>query len=334
MTEALAGATTGKVARDRLDVSRSQAVRRFKWMILLPLMLMLFSLLTPVLLLQLYFSFHQWTVYLSSWWNADFVGLDIFQSVFTDPRFGWAVLRSLAFAGGSTVGCFVLGFLLAYLVYRPFRGQALYYAMFIVPMLTVPIVIAYTGQMLLDRNGPLNDILSRLSGHDIRVLWLSNPDMALLTVTLLDIWNWTPFSFIIMLAGLSSLPKEPVEAAQILGASAWQIFWEVQLPLLRPVILLALVLRFLDAMGSFPIIWGLLQGGPGTATETLGIYIYITTWQDFNVSLGAAQSYITMVMMVVIVLAAIRLLRREKRTLDTMYAKPREGGPADTGATA
>src|SRR5581483_11511543 len=185
-----------------------------------------------------------------------------------DPRFGWAVLRSLAFAGGSTLGCFVVGFLLAYLIYRPFRGQALYYALFILPMLTVPIVIAYTGQMLLDRNGPLNDILSRLTGHDIQVLWLSNPDIALLTVTLLDIWNWTPFSFIIMLAGLSSLPKEPIEAAQILGASAWRIFWEVQLPLLRPVILLALVLRFLDAMGSFPIIWGLLQGGPGTATST------------------------------------------------------------------
>ena len=84
--------------------------------------------------------------------------------------------------------------------------------------------------------------------------------------------------------------------------------------------------RFLDAMGAFPVIWGLLQGGPGTATETVGIYIYITTWQDFNVSLGAAQSYITMVMMVVIVLAAIRLLRREKHSLDTMYTKPREAG--------
>jgi multiple sugar transport system permease protein len=326
MTEALANPVPVDAAAGRLDVSRSQAVRRFKWMILAPLLIMLFSLLTPVLLLQLYFSFHQWTVYLSSWWNADFVGLDIFESVFTDPRFGWAVLRSLAFAGGSTIGCFVLGFLLAYLIYRPFRGQALYYALSIVPMLTVPIVIAYTAQMLLDRSGPLNDILSRLSGHDVHVLWLSNPDLALLTVTLLDIWNWTPFSFIIMLAGLSSLPKEPVEAAQILGASSWRIFWEVQVPLLRPVILLALVLRFLDAMGAFPVIWGLLQGGPGTATETVGIYIYITTWQDFNVSLGAAQSYITMVMMVVIVLAAIRLLRREKHSLDTMYTKPREAG--------
>src|ERR1044071_9521048 len=194
MTEIPAGATAVRVVPDRLDVSRSQAVRRFKWILLLPLVLMLFSLLTPVLLLQLYFSFHQWTVYLSSWWNADIVGLDIFESVFTDPRFGWAVLRSLAFAGGSTIGCFVLGFLLAYLIYRPFRGQALYYALFIVPMLTVPIVIAYTAQILLDRSGPVNDILSRLSGHDVQVLWLSNPEIALLTVTLLDIWNWTPFS--------------------------------------------------------------------------------------------------------------------------------------------
>ena len=328
MAEALIGTAPIEAVPSRREASRSRGLRRFKWMILAPLALMLFSLLTPTLLLQLYFSFHQWTVYLSSWWNADFVGFEIFRNVFTDPRFGWAVLRSLGFAGGSTFGCFVFGFLLAYLIYRPFRGQALYYALFILPMLTVPIVIAYTGQMLLDRNGPLNDILSRLTGQDIQVLWLSNPDIALLTVTLLDIWNWTPFTLIIMLAGLSSLPKEPVEAAQILGASSWRIFWEVQLPLLRPVILLALVLRFLDAMGSFPIIWGLLQGGPGTATETLGIYIYITTWQDFNVSLGAAQSYITMIIMVVIVLAGIRLLRREKRSLDSIYDKPAEAGEA------
>jgi multiple sugar transport system permease protein len=326
MAEILAGGVPAESASRRREVSRRRAVRRFKWIILSPLVLLLFSLLTPVLMLQLYFSFHQWTVYLSSWWNADFVGFDIFQSVFTDPRFGWAVLRSLVFAGGSTIGCFVLGFLLAYLIYRPFRGQALYYALFILPMLTVPIVISYTAQMLFDRSGPLNDLLSKLSGQNVQILWLSNPDIALLTVTLLDIWNWTPFSFIIMLAGLASLPEEPIEAAQILGASSWRIFWEVQVPLLRPVILLALVLRFLDAMGAFPIIWGLLQGGPGTATETVGVYIYITTWQDFNVSLGAAQSYVVMVMMVVIVLAGIKLLQKEKRSLDKIYAKPRETG--------
>ena len=107
MAEVLAGAVPAGTTAGRREISRSRAVRRFKWMILLPLVLLLFSLLTPVLLLQLFFSFHQWTVYLSSWWSADFVGFDIFKNVFTDPRFGWAVLRSLAFAGGSTIGCFV-----------------------------------------------------------------------------------------------------------------------------------------------------------------------------------------------------------------------------------
>ena len=110
MTEVVAGGVQGAAAPGRRGVSRNRAVRRFKWMILAPLLLLLFSLLTPTLLLQLYFSFHQWTVYLTTWWNADFVGFDVFTGVFTDPRFGWAVVRSLAFAGGSTIGCFVTGF--------------------------------------------------------------------------------------------------------------------------------------------------------------------------------------------------------------------------------
>ena len=100
----------------------------------------------------------------------------------------------------------------------------------------------------------------------------------------------------------------------------------MQLPLLRPVILLALVLRFLEAMAEFPKTWALLQGGPGTATETLPIYIFLTTWQYFEISKGAAMSYIVMLLMIVIVLIAIRLLRREKRALDAMYAQREAGG--------
>ena len=113
--------------------------------------------------------------------------------------------------------------------------------------------------------------------------------------------------------------EEPIEAAEILGASKWRIFWEVQLPLLRPVILLALVLRFLEAMAEFPKTWSLFQGGPGSATETLPVYIFMTTWQYFQISKGAAMSYIVMLLMIVIVLIAIHLLRREKRSLDQMY---------------
>jgi multiple sugar transport system permease protein len=301
------------------EMTQVRAIRRFKWLALLPILLVFAIVLLPALALQLYFSFFSWTVYLGSWWDAEFVGLGMFEEVLTDPRLGWAIVRSLYFSVGSTVGCFVIGFGLALLMYRPFRGNGLYYIIFILPMLTVPIVIAYTGEMLLYQKGPVNGILSVILGHDINVTWLANADLALTTVMLMEIWNWTPFSFIIMMAGLASLPKEPQEAAQILGANRWQIFWEVQVPLLKPVILLALILRFLEAMAEYPKTWSLFQGGPGSATETVPVYIYLTTWSYFEISKGAAMSYVVMMMMVVIVLAAIWLLRREKSNLDRMY---------------
>ncbi len=325
MTAAVAGAAEARAMPVSREVSRSREVRRFRWAVLAPLIALFVLVLLPVLILQLYFSFHQWTVYLGSWWEAEFVGLDMFEEVFTDARFGWAILRSLAFATASTLGCFVIGFALAYLMHKPFRGQAFYYIIFILPMLTVPIVVAYTAEMLLYQSGPVNDIISRFTGTDFKVAWLSNPDFALTAVGILEIWNWTPFTFIIMLAGLSAIPKEPIEAAEILGASRWRIFWEVQLPLLRPVIFLALVLRFLEAMAEFPKTWALFQGGPGTATETIPVYIHLTTWQYFQISKGAALSYAVMVLMMVIVLVAIALLQREKKALDAMYEKPGDG---------
>jgi multiple sugar transport system permease protein len=307
------------------ELSRERAIRRFRWSILGPLIALLVLVLLPVLFLQLYFSFHQWTVYLGSWWDAEYVGLDLFAEVLTEPRFGWAVMRSLLFATGSTLGCFLVGFTLAYLMHKPFPGQALYYTIFILPMLTVPVVVAYTAEMLLYQSGPINDLISRATGIEFKPMWLTNPDIALPTVMLLEIWNWVPFSFIIMLAGMSAIPKEPIEAARILGAPNWRIFWEVQLPLLRPVIVLALVLRFLEAMAEFPKTWALLQGGPGTATETLPVYIFLTTWQYFQISKGAAMSYIVMLLMIIIVLIAIRLLRREKRSLEAIYAQAAAG---------
>jgi multiple sugar transport system permease protein len=209
-------------------------------------------------------------------------------------------------------------------MYRPFRGQAFYYILFILPMLTVPIVIAYTGEMLLYQKGPVNDLLSSILGRQVNILWLANADTALLTVMVLEVWNWVPFSFIIMMSGLAALPDEPIEAAKILGASKWRVFVEIQLPLLRPVIVLALILRFLEAIAEFPKAWSLFQGGPGSATETIPTYLYIVTWQYFEISKGAAMSYVILLIMVAIVLLAIQILRREKIGLDQIYDSRKE----------
>lgn len=320
----------GMVARGgRREVTRARGIRRFKTIVLTPMGVLIFFILTPAFLLQLYFSLNQFSIFsagdnpsfMSYFEASEWIGFELYEAVFTDVKFGNAIVRSLLFSVGATLGCFVLGFGLALLMYRPFRGQAVYYIFFILPMLTVPIVIAYTGEMLLYQNGPINDVLSRLSGYRVEAQFLYKQDVALMTIMFMEIWNWTPFSFIIMMAGLGSLPKEPQEAAQILGAGKFRIFWEVQLPLLRPVILLALILRFLESMAEFPKTYGLLQGGPGSATETLPVYIFINTWQYFDISYGAALSYVTLLLMMVIVYGAIWLLRREKRNLDAMYTQ-------------
>jgi|TARA_B110000438_G_C15815034_1_gene651550 multiple sugar transport system permease protein len=310
---------TGNANTSKREMTRAKAIRRFKWLTISPVVIVFLVVLMPALILQLYFSVFGWTVYLGSWWDAEFVGFELFEEVLTDERLGWAIVRSLYFSFGSTIGCFVVGFGLALLMYRPFKGNAFYYIMFIIPMLTVPIVVAYTGEMLLYQKGPLNGILSFIFGRDINIIWLADADLALTTVMLMEIWNWTPFSFIIMIAGLASLPKEPQEAAQILGAGKLRVFYEIQLPLLRPVILLALILRFLEAMAEYPKIWSLFQGGPGSSTETIPVLIYLTTWNYFEISKGAAMSYVIMLLMIAIVLAAIWVLRREKSNLDQMY---------------
>ena len=310
---------TGNSAMSKREMTRAKAIKKFKWLTISPVVIVFLVVLMPALILQLYFSFFGWTVYLGSWWDAEFVGFELFEEVLTDERLGWAIIRSLYFSFGSTIGCFIVGFGLALLMYRPFKGNAFYYIMFIIPMLTVPIVVAYTGEMLLYQKGPLNGILSFIFGRDINIMWLADADLALTTVMLMEIWNWTPFSFIIMIAGLASLPKEPQEAAQILGAGKLRVFFEIQLPLLRPVILLALILRFLEAMAEYPKIWSLFQGGPGSATETIPVLIYLTTWNYFEISKGAAMSYVIMLLMIAIVLAAIWVLRREKSNLDQMY---------------
>ncbi|MBT5945643.1 MAG: sugar ABC transporter permease [Rhodospirillaceae bacterium] len=314
--------------------TRAQGIRRFKWAVLTPFLALMLFILMPAFVLQGYFSFFAFSIFdagdntgFSSYFEAsEWVGLDLWADALSDDKFGFAIIRSLLFATGVTVGCFILGFMLALLMYRPFRGQGVYYIFFILPMLTVPIVIAYTGEMILYQNGPLNDILSILTQTRVEAQFLYKQEVALTSIALLEIWNWTPFSFIIMMAGLASLPKEPQEAAQILGANKWRIFWEVQVPLLRPVILLALILRFLESMAEFPKTWGLLQGGPGSATETVPVYIFINAWQFFDISYGAVLSYLILFMMAAIVMSAIWLLRREKKSLDAMYdSKPQEG---------
>lgn len=278
-------------------------------------------LTVPVIFFQIYFSLHQWTAYLGDWWQADFVGLDNFAEVLTDPRFYWSLARSLIFAGSSTILCLLIGFILAYLMRDPFPGRGLFYLLFITPMLIVPIAIGYTFEMLLVEKGPLNQLLGWITRREIHVSWFAEAIPAFLSIVFIEVWNWTPFVFILMLAGLSGMPREPIEAAKVLGAGRVQIFFHVELPLLRPVIVLALILRFLEALGEYPKVWSLTRGGPGSYTETMPVYLYVTSWQHFNISKAATISYLVLLIVAAIVYLCVRILLREKRALETLYRR-------------
>ena len=287
--------------------------RRYKWTILPVVAVPVLFLAAPIIFFQIYFSLHQWTAYLGDWWEENFA------DVLGDERFHWSLVRSLIFAGASTVLCLLIGFTLAYLMREPFRGRGLFYLLFITPMLIVPIAIGYNFEMLLVEKGPLNQMLGWITGQEIRVSWFAQPIPAFLSIIFIEVWNWTPFVFILMLAGLSGMPREPIEAARVLGASPLQIFFQIQLPLLRPVIVLALILRFLEALGEYPKVWALTRGGPGSYTETMPVYLYITSWQHFNISKAAAMSYLVLIIVAAIVYLCIRILLREKRALEALY---------------
>ncbi len=289
----------------------------FKWASLSPLILLMLFLM-PVLIFQLYRSFMSFSAFSP---GSEFVWFENFAEVLWDERFWLAVMRSLLFAAASTVLSFLIGFGLAFLMREKFRGHAFFYMIFIIPMLVVPVVIGYTFEMLLVSKGPVNTILSFFWPNEVMVTWLSKEIPAFLSLIFIEVWNWTPFVFIILLAGLSGLPPEPNEAASILGASRARIFWEIELPSMRPVIVLVLLLRFLEGLAEFPKNQALTQGGPGTSTETIPVYLYLTSWEYTDLAKGFAMSYVTLILVLAIVLVAVRILMKEKRNLDALYGQ-------------
>ena len=142
------------------------------------------------------------------------------------------------------------------------------------------------------------------------VTWLSKPLIAMPAVILADTWQWTPFMFLLLLAGLRSLPREIYESSQIDGASSWQIFRYVSLPLLKPIISIAIIIRFMDAFRVFDKIFQLTGGGPGVATETISLYIYRNGFRYFNMGYAAALSYLAVIMIIAFSMIYIRVLRR------------------------
>ena len=243
--------------------------------------------------------------------NAAPVGLENFQwLLFHEHSTFWATVRVTAqYLVGTLVPELLIGFAIALLLNRKMRGNSIFTAALIIPIVLMPSMVGLIGRLYFAYDGLVNFFFESITG--VRHNWYGK-DLALWAVILVDIWEWTPFFILILLAGLQTLPVEPYEAARVDGASRWQSFWHLTLPLMLPLILTTLILRFMDVLRLFDVIFVMFSGGPGTATTTLPLYVYRTTLVQRNVGRGSAASVMLIIIIVSLTVILIRLRERAK----------------------
>ncbi len=236
--------------------------------------------------------------------------LQNFARLFSDQFFLSALAHTFVYAAIALTIEFLLGLGLALLLDTHIRGRGAFRALLLVPMMLSPVVVGVVWRLMLNSNfGAVNGTLKSFGLNTESLTWTASPKLAMASVIVADVWQWTPFVFLILLAGLQAIPQEPYEAALIDGSSAWQTFRHVTLPLLKPAILIALLLRTMDLLRVFDHIFILTEGGPGFATETLSLYIYRTAFRFSNFGYAAAMSFVLLGITNLISLGYMRLLR-------------------------
>lgn len=240
------------------------------------------------------------------------IGFGNYVELLMNPAVQRSFGTTLFFVVVSVSLSLVFGMILALLVNEIGWGKKIFRTLFFMPMLLAPAVIGVMWRFLLnDQAGPIAWLLKQIIPG---ISPLSDPTLALWSVTLVDVWSWTPFVFLVLLAGLESQPQEPLEAAQVDGANAWQTFRHVTLPGLVPLISIAVLFRVTWSFRAFDHIYTMTQGGPGNATEVLALTVYRNAFQNLDVSLASALSILMFAIMLVFAISVLRAQsKREKR---------------------
>ena len=290
----------------------------FPWVLMAPTLIILFAIGVYPFIYSLYIASQN--VVLSRPFNPRFfVGLYQYQAVLHDPQFWQALWITLWFTVQAVFIEFWLGLGLALLFQRQLRGASVIRIFILIPMILPPLVAALIWRYMF-YPGPglatyyVGGLTQWLGWGQIPVL--SDPKIALQTLIFVDVWQWTPFMFLMMAAGLALIPRQPYEAAEIDGASAWRVFWTITMPLLRPAILIAVVIRTMDAFRTYELIVVMTRGGPGNATTTLNVYLTKTGLEFFDASKAAALSLIMMMVIIVMSFIFIRVLRARTEMAD------------------
>jgi multiple sugar transport system permease protein len=237
------------------------------------------------------------------------VGLQNYQKALADARFFDAFIRTVIFTVLSVTASIVVGMLIALALNRDGRGARWSRTMLILPMVATPVATSLIWMMMFNPTlGVLNFFLELVGLPPS--LWVADPILVLPSIVMVDVWHFAPFAGLILLAGLKSLPHEPFESAIMDGASRWQLFWQITLPLLRPVLLVVLVFRTIDALKVFDLIWVMTAGGPGFNSETLYIYAYNHAFKYLDLGYGSAV--IVLFTLIVAVISAAWIILRDR----------------------
>jgi multiple sugar transport system permease protein len=275
------------------------------WPFVVPAVIVVLAVIVFPWAFTIWMSLHEWKVGAPT----TYVGLANYLRLPTDPRFVDAVWQTLLYTALSVALPLLLGMLAALVFHARFPLRGFLRGLFILPMMATPVAIALVWTMMFHPQlGVLNYLLS-LVGIPPQ-LWVFHPATVIPSLVLVETWQWTPLVMLIVLGGLAAIPAEPYESALIDGANLWQVFRFITLPLITPFLFIAAMIRMIDAVKSFDIIYAITQGGPGTASETINLYLYSVAFAYYDV--GYASAIAVVFFALIIVLAGLLLHLRQR----------------------
>ena len=279
------------------------------WPFVIPALVVVLAVLVFPWVFTIWMSLNEWKVGSPT----TFVGLANYLRLPQDPRFVEAVGHTLVYTALSVLLPLIFGTFAAVVFHANFAGRGMMRGIFIMPMMATPVAIALVWTMMFHPQlGVLNYLLS-LVGIPPQ-LWVFHPSTVIPSLVLVETWQWTPLVMLIVLGGIAAIPTEPYESAQIDGANLWQMFRYITLPLIMPFLFIAAMIRMIDAVKSFDIIFAITQGGPGSASETINLYLYSVAFSYYDLGYGSA---IAVVLFLLVVALAALLLYLRRRTMWT-----------------
>ncbi|MGH2618693.1 MAG: carbohydrate ABC transporter permease, partial [Thermomicrobiales bacterium] len=289
--------------------------RNLSWLLLTPMLVMfvVFALLPS--LTAIIYAFSHITLARGGM-QRDFIGFDNFARAFADPLVRQSAVTTLKWALTVTTVEVLLGLGLALLLAHGIRGRGLFTSLLIIPIIMPPVAVSLMWYFMYDYSfGIFNFLLNQIGFPSVR--WLSDPNIALYAMMAVDVWQATPFAFLLLYAAILSLPRDPYEAAAIDGAGRWHIFRTVTLPLLLPVLAVVVLLRLIDAARIFDKIFVMTRGGPGSSAYTTTLTIYVEGFNKYDFGYASAISFLFQIVLVIIATIYVKRVIAD-------YAAPRE----------